>query len=374
MSQVKPKSTFLLVFLFTHCLVHATDVLYETVFLVGPEPQPIVLDMADILIDGGATNAHVVLVNNTNNMPVSSDLLPKGSDGRRKLNARRTSLSPDASIVSPRHVRRRNEAISAQVSRSLDVGECRITNTLLGLNFDDNEFETGTARPPTNPMGAVGASRLVAVGNSMMEVRQKDGTLKFRDSFQDFFSAKPASSDSNKFFQPKVIYDEHEGRFVLVVIQQVDSLQESRIWLAVSKDETPDVVSDWNQVFIDSSFFGGSVFVDNLGFEVDEKAGYISVNTFRFSDSGSAGVRFVWFDKGVSDGFYDGASILIQVKNPFATSGIAATTVPAQVHGSNGVGGSLGTFFVTVILKDGGQVDLQILTLFDPLGTTGRLQ
>jgi hypothetical protein len=69
----KSKSTFLLVFLLTHCFLHATDVLYETVFLVGPEPQPIVLDMADILIDGGATNAHVVLVNNTNNMPVSSD-------------------------------------------------------------------------------------------------------------------------------------------------------------------------------------------------------------------------------------------------------------------------------------------------------------
>jgi hypothetical protein len=268
-------------------------------------------------------------------------------------------------------VRSRNEAISTQVSRSLDVGECLITNTILGFNFDDNEFETGTARPPTNPMGAVGASRLVAVGNSMMEVRQKDGTLKFRNSFQDFFSSIPAASDSSKFFQPKVIYDEHEGRFVLAVIQRVDSLQASRIWVAVSKNETPDAVGDWNKVFIDSFFLSGSVFVDNLGFEVDEEAGYNTVGAFRFSDSGYDGVRLIWFDKGVSSGFYGGGLMFIQVKNPFATSGIAATTVPAQVHGSSGVDGSVGTFFATVILKDSGQIDLRIYTIFDPLKIGG---
>jgi hypothetical protein len=51
----------------------------------------------------------------------------------------------------------------------------------------------------------------------------------------------------------------------------------------------------------------------------------------------------------------------------FATPGIAGTTVPAQVHASRGVDGSVGTFFVSVILKGEGRIHPQIYSLFNPL-------
>jgi hypothetical protein len=374
MLLLTPKSAFSLVLLAyllpPHCYLHAADVLYETVYLVGPEPQPIALDMVDIPIDNSsAANGNGGLVNNTIKTPVPTGPIPEDSDGGRKLNAHRTLDSPD-NLATPLHgVRSQHERGPAQFSRSLQGGGCQITNTVLGFNFAESLFPTGKARSPTNPHGAVGASRLVAVADSMMEIREKDGQIIFGIHLQKFFSAIPAAADSVNFFQPKVIYDEHEGRFVILALQE-DGLQKiSRIWLAVSKDETPQTFTDWNLNFIDSnSFVSDSHFV-NPALEVDEEAVYISVNTVRFSDGGNAGagVRLFWFDKGVSSGFYAGGLPRIHFTDPFATAGFVATTVPAQVHGSRGVDGSVGTFFVSAILKNGGQVDLQVYTLFDPL-------
>jgi hypothetical protein len=361
-------STLLLlgVVLLSQRFTHATDTMNKTVFLVGPEPQPITLDTGGSPIGSSSTKRNFVSVKGAINKSVPHVPFPEHSVGGRKVNARRTSQAPPAGST----LRGRNRIILSQVSRSAEVTECRITNTILGFNFADNVVKTGTARPPTNPQGAAGISRLVAVGNSMMEVRQKDGTLMYRDSFQDFFSAITASSESAKFYNPKVIFDEHEGRYVVGVLQRVDTTQISRIWLAVSKDETPDAIGDWNQNYIDIAFFAAGSWADNLGLEVDEEDVYLTVNAFRFADSFYEGVRIAWFGKGVTDGLYAGKPLFFFFDNPFATSGIAATTVPAQVHGSSGVDGSVGTFFASVVLKGSGQVDLQIYTIFNPHTTT----
>jgi hypothetical protein len=65
--------------------------------------------------------------------------------------------------------------LTAAVPRSL-VGEtCNITSTLLGYNSNDDGAEIGYLWAPPDPHGAAGMSRLVSVGNSMTEVRRKDG-------------------------------------------------------------------------------------------------------------------------------------------------------------------------------------------------------
>jgi hypothetical protein len=258
--------------------------------------------------------------------------------------------------------------------RSLQVNECRITTTFLGFNFDDDKTVSGTTWVPPNPQGAAGASRLVAVGNSMMEVRYKNGTFVFRDDFTCFFSSFSEASDLGATFStPKVIYDEHAGRFVIAVLQErnVPVLPAARIWLAVSKDETPDSASDWNQFFIDSivSIGGNNARADYPGLEVDEEAVYLTANMRKFSDDSLAGVRLWVVTKGAVNGFYAGQTPTFYITNPYSSEGIATTTVPAQVHGSNGVDGSVGTFFPS-ILTSAGSVDLQIYTLFNPLGAS----
>jgi hypothetical protein len=333
-------------------LTRAADPNYATFFLVGPEPQPIV---------------------------------PEDSEGGRKLRARRSSHSPD--FRSPlQNVARdtswkedafgQNEAIPAPVSRSLQGGDCRIENTFLGFNFDDNLVETGSSRAPTNPQGAAGVSRLVAVANSMLEVRRKDGTLVFRNGFQSFFSgfAEAFDTDAAGFFDPKVIYDDHKGRFLIVVLQRRSSPQVSKIWLAVSKSETPDAVDNWHKYFIDAivPVTGFDTYVDFPGLEVDEEAIYITANNYRYFDNAFVGVR-IWLMEKVSDfggGFYNGVESSVTRINPYQSLNYWAQTMPTQVHGANGVDGSVGTFFSAILSYPNGSVDLQIYTLFNPIRGT----
>jgi hypothetical protein len=369
-------SLFLCVILLPYRFTHATDGLSETVFVVGPEPQPVIFD--DSGSAGSSMNASGVPDDINMPFPSISD-----SAGGRKLKDRETWQSDNEGVLSRNfrrntawkpetesqlHRRMRNDK---KTNRSLLTDECKLTNTILSVKFDDNLLENGVYRVPPTPSGAAGMSRLVAVVSSVIEVREKNGNLVYRDGIQDFFSAFPAASDFGaKFFDPKVIYDEHQGRFVIVVLQQRFAPEVSRIWLAVSKDETPNTVNDWYSFYIDSleTVDGNKVWADFPGLEVDEEAVYITTNMYRFSDIGYVGVRLWWFSKGMNDGFYSGKGFNPLVINPFATSGVASTTMPAQLHGSSGADGTIGNFFTTVIPYTDGRIFLQVYTLFNPLG------
>jgi hypothetical protein len=367
-------------FLLPHCFLHAADTLYKTRFLVGPDPEPVVFDTGDKSFESDSMNGIG---------PHSSISLAPDTVGGRKLEDRWTTKSSNFRVT-PENVgddaqRKPNDAelfhhrlqngnatTSGGISRSLE-SVSSISNTILGFNYDDNVIETGRAWVEADPNGAVGVSRLVAVVTSMIEVRQKDGTLLYREGLQSFFSGFKEASDSTLFFIPKVIYDEHEGRFVIAVLQFRDSPQISRIWLAVSTDETPDTVGDWHQFYIDSvvSVDGSKAYALHTGLAVDEEAVYITGDMFRYSDGFGVGVRLWSFSKGKSDGFYAGLEFSIGAPvNPYSTKGFGATTLPAQVHGSKGVDGSVGTFFPAILSEFGGQVDLQIYTLFNPLGAS----
>jgi hypothetical protein len=175
--------------------------------------------------------------------------------------------------------------------------------------------------------------------------------------------------DTTKFFDPKVIYDDYAGRFVIVALQQSDSPQLSRIWLAVSKNETPDTVSGWYQTYINSlvSIGGGNTWADYPGLEVDEEAIYITNNMFPFT-TGRYGVRLWVIPKGVVGGFYGGGALSFTVTDPYAGGGFTeTTTMPAQVYGLGGVDGSVGTFLLSVLAYTDGSYEIQIITVFNPL-------
>ena len=324
----------------------------------GPVPQPVVFD------DG---SGDPVTTTNTF-LPVPSYPIFE-SDGTGNRNLQQDVLPPPPAEEADKSNQADEEEVTDAVPRSLSE-ECSITNTILGLRYDDNFAENGVKFTPADSHGAVGASRLVSAVNSMLEVRQKDGTLRFRDGFQSFFSSIAQALDTNFFFNPKVVYDEHQGRFLVLVLQRSTSPQISRIWLAVSTSETPDGTNAWRKVYIDAALpiDGFKTFADFPGFEVDEEAVYITNNMYRFVDGQYAGVRLWWFSKGVSGGFYAGLPFSTSVTNPFVNTGVApATTMPAQVHGYFGADGAVGTYLVSAIVYFNGEVCLQVYTLFNPL-------
>jgi hypothetical protein len=251
------------------------------------------------------------------------------------------------------------------------VSGCSIDSFIIGFGFDTNGVENGFNLIPPDPSGAAGRERLVAVVNAMIEVRTKAGNLTYRDSLKDFFSILGTSQAGNSYFDPKVVYDEHAQRFVVVGLERNAGASISRILLAVSKNELPVAANDWYMAAINSALTisGVNSWADYPGFEVDEEAVYITANMFSFSSSTFQG-SYLWIvNKGVSGGFYGGGSVTFATYNPYQNFlGISTTTMPAQIHGSGGAGISIGTFLVSTLVYGDGSIDVQIITVQNPLG------
>jgi hypothetical protein len=251
-----------------------------------------------------------------------------------------------------------------------------------GFDFDDNPTEnSGFYFIPPDPSGAAGTDRVIAVVNTMIEARTKTGTLIFRDALADFFSSlSPATST----FDPKVLYDQYAGRFVVVTLERVNSGSNpdpgnvSKIFVAVSKTSSPGSATsaDWYYHAIDAKtvISGFDYWADYPGFAIDEDAVYITNNMFLFPPvSGFGGVRLWIVHKGIVGGFYGGGAATVTVHNPYASAGIATTTQPAHVFGVGGVPGGaglIGTFLVSYSgLTSGGSEFVQVVRVDDPLGT-----
>ncbi len=261
--------------------------------------------------------------------------------------------------------------------------------TFDGFNFDDNSAETGGwLFIPPDPIGAAGTDRLIAVVNVMIEARDKTGTLLWRDSLKDFFTTL---TPANWLFDPKIVYDQYENRFLVVALEKVDAGtnpdpgNQSRILLAISKTATPATATsaDWYYTAINSeeSIGGYDCRVDYPGFEVDEEAVYITSNMYEHTPrSGYVGSRLWIVDKGVSAGFYGGSAASVTKHDPYASAGIAMTTMPAQVYGAGGIdgGGSGGTYLVgydgLTTGGPGGTEAVQVVRVDNPLGATAFTQ
>ncbi len=262
----------------------------------------------------------------------------------------------------------------------------QVKKSFLSMNFDDNRDENdGFAFIPPDPIGAAGHSRVIAVVNTMIESRNKGGALKWRTSLQNFFSDAGATTFT---FDPKIVYDPYEDRFVVVTLERVQGTSsagpdnESRIFLAVSKSGNPKTPTarDWYYLSIDAkqTVFGSfDGWADYPGLEVDEEAVYVTANIFTFNPFGFYGGNRVWIVG--KDGFYDGDAASAGVYDPAGASGFISTTMmPAQVYGDGGVGGpgsSLGTYLVAysglTFGGPGAPEAIQVITIDDPLGAAG---
>lgn len=249
-----------------------------------------------------------------------------------------------------------------------------------GTGWDDNGTETGFVFIPPDPHAAAGPDHLVSVVNVMIQIRDKyTGASLFLDSLKDFFTDGLDTDGPVTFtFDPKVIYDQYEERWVVITMEQTELPADpntSRIFVAVSDDEDP--MGNWNMAVFDSSItiLLTDYWADYPGFATDDQAIYITANLFSFGSNSGGGVQLWIIDKGVgSGGLYDGGVAAVMAHDPYAGNGaLDVTTQPAHMYGP--VPGNLGTFLVgfsglhyTSGSQRGEEV-LQVVTVEDPLGT-----
>ena len=250
-----------------------------------------------------------------------------------------------------------------------------LSGTFESINFNDNVTLSGYYYIPPDPIAAASPNHIVAVVNSAIEWYDKTGTRQYRQSLEDFFASL---SPERWPFDPKVIYDQHAGRFVVVCLVKVDNgagspSNISRLLVAVSDNSDPN--GSWYLASINSKLTINSAdhWADFPGLAVDEEAVYITANMFTFG-SGSFGASRLWIVRKGSGtgGFYDGGSLSYTLHDPSVQAGLSDqsfTMQPAHILGAGGVAPGVGTFLVSANWNQGANESLSIIRVDNPLGS-----
>ena len=248
-----------------------------------------------------------------------------------------------------------------------------LDSTFDSTHFDDNSTLTGSFYIPPDPIGATGKDHVVNVVNTTIRFHDKAGSTTLHSALSAFFATLAPRTAT---FDPKVIYDQHADRFVVITLEQEDVFfgapaNRSRIYLAVSDDGDPN--GDWYLAEIDSLVMisGFPTWADYPGFAVDEEGIYITTNQFGFAAAGGfAGVRLWTIPKGLgSSGLYDGGAATVNLFDPYAGGGIEVTTQPAHIFGAAPAG--VGTWLVSysgLTNQTTGSDFLQFVRVDNPVG------
>ncbi|NIP70997.1 MAG: hypothetical protein GTO04_18060, partial [Planctomycetales bacterium] len=283
-------------------------------------------------------------------------------------------LGPPGRTAAQRSEHQESLSIDADDPDILRVLAPPLSSTIEAANFNTNSTHTGFFFIPPDPIAAAGPNHVVNVVNVTVEWYTKAGVQQNSQSLASFFSALPAPLPRTFTFDPKVIYDQYNDRFVIVTLEQTDTAagdpaNTSFIFLAVSDDSDPN--GTWYQQVITSTVMISSTdhWADYPGLAVDDEAIYITNNMFTFGTFIPGGVRLWIVDKGAgSGGLYDGGTSTVSIHNPYASGGWPVTTQPAHMFGTAPSG--VGTFLVGYSgLNLGGNEYIQVVRVDDPLGT-----
>lgn len=187
-----------------------------------------------------------------------------------------------------------NDPIPLQKTESTEL-----ISTYEGINFNQNASLTGYYQIPPDPIGAAGPNHIVSVVISSIEWFTKAGGKQNSQRLGRhangsltgcFFEILGPVSGT---FDPKVIYDQYNARFIVITLEQQSSPQVSRILVAVSQTSNPN--DGWYFHLINSILtIGGNSWADYPGLGIGTDAIYITVNMFRFTGQQSYSGNRLW--------------------------------------------------------------------------------
>ena len=251
--------------------------------------------------------------------------------------------------------------------------EISAITTIEGINFDEDAANGQYYHIPPDPIGAAGPNHVVSVVNTSIEWHTKAGVQQNSQRLGKNVTTAAGSffaslTPLNSTFDPKVIYDQYNGRFVVVTLEQTavangDPSNTSRILVAVSQTNDPN--AGWYYTSINSAITIGTLsWADYPGFAVGNNAIYITANMFSFSLGTFTGARLWIINK---TPFYTGGTASVTFHNPYPV-GQETTYQPAQMFGTPPT--DVGTFLVSYSgLSDGTNEYTNIVRVDNPIST-----
>ncbi|HSD64763.1 MAG TPA: FlgD immunoglobulin-like domain containing protein [Ignavibacteriaceae bacterium] len=141
----------------------------------------------------------------------------------------------------------------------------------------------GNSIPP-DPYIAVGPDNVIAIVNTSFRIFDKEGNILKTISADSWFqSVFPASGA----FDPKILYDVIDQRWIMVWLQQNDNAHTSSLLLSVSDDSDP--LGTWYNWALPANLNGTSnsnTWTDYEGVGYDQNAIYIAGNQWSFPVGG----------------------------------------------------------------------------------------
>ena len=184
---------------------------------------------------------------------------------------------------------------------TLEETETLMMNDTIGVMVNKRfRVNLGSAIPPDNTAAISNDGNIVSVVNSNICFAKEDGTIEVANqSLTTFY--QELTNISSFIFDPKVLYDPQDDRFILVLLSGNNS---NTSQLVVSFSSSSDPLEEWHHYLLDGDpsnqgiwtdfpsiglssedfFISGNLFDDQSGFEetvvwqMDKDAGYAGEN------------------------------------------------------------------------------------------------
>ena len=233
------------------------------------------------------------------------------------------------------------------------------------IDYDQDGSNTGYYHIPPDNTGAAGPDHFVLAVNVSIEWYTKTRTQEMSENLTIFFSS---TSPNYGLFDPKVMYDQYNDRFVVIALEEDAANKISNIHLAISKTSDPNDGWYFQKINSQLNIDGTDTWADFPGLGVSSEALYITCNMFNFSNSFEASRLWI-----IDKSLYSGSSSTVNVYDPSTSAGLSSqafTLQPAHMHGSQPDG--VGTFLFNTEWKSGSDDDLiSVFRVDDPFGASG---
>ena len=156
------------------------------------------------------------------------------------------------------------------------------SNNPLVLKNYQGSLDPGNFIPPDFDV-AVGPNHVITVDNGRWRIWDKNGNLVKSINTDQWFASTFSGANT---FDPKIKYDHHNNRWILILLHQSDAPQVGQFLISVSDDSDPE--GTWYNWAIPSNVYGMSnsgSWGDYQGVGFDDEAVYLTANQFFFGSS-----------------------------------------------------------------------------------------
>lgn len=157
---------------------------------------------------------------------------------------------------------------------------------IINAGFDGNPFNNSV--PLDNYLAVSDSNKIVSVSNVLFRVYSTNGTSLLSKTLQQFCQPTGLGGVNNGKFDPKVIYDPLEDRFIAVILNGFNATY-SKIVVAFSQTNDPTGV--WNFYVLPGNPFNDSTWFDYPALNITENELFITGNQIRENVSWQLGFK-----------------------------------------------------------------------------------